>query len=1279
MLKNILNKFADDRKFFSIVFFILFIIVLIGIVSPIITNKTKENWDADLAGKVSDIERGMQKSFLNKQELLTAKSDLIATGLVKLYGSTDSLSPRILFKILSSDFYRDYHIGIYDSAFNLIAWTENYNISTFERDCNTFKFGETFFYNIDLFTYLAKADLFKIGNRTYYLFSIQPFEKYFNIDNKYINKISFSDYLSNKFLTEVNINYTPDGKSVKDARKHSFDLYNNGKNKIGSVNFSKPSLPAELNAFSDKIDLYQSLLIVFAGLVIGFGFRKDFSEIKYKSVKLGVIAVYCIIIRIILFEVGFPSNILEGAIVDPNNFSSMFGYGLVKSPVELFITSILVLIVSIKLYHYYTIYISESKRSRIKAPYTYPLIAVITAAFLFLVRGLAAIIKSIVFDSKLRYFKNPDLIPDSASLLMNLNVFLIGFVIVIYLLFFLLLIIRLLNLSGRLPGRHFIAGGVIVALLNFLFVVIQENPLVNYSLTFLVVLVLFILLYHVYYVNSVSKYNLVYIAIAGSIISITYLSFFNSELERESLKTIALELNRPNENIIRFYVDKTLNESVNNKFVIDSFNKKRDDMNAAAFSIWSQSPLHKESAEYFVFILDLNKKITGYFSNSLKNTNRLDPILYSYMGGKAQIFESASPDGKKIISGINTINNGAGNLGYTAITVIYSGTKINSEFTPEFLISSKSVFNDVLNSGELSLFTFENKKLIDSYGNLFLSKNQTEQLFDNSFSEFNEKWVRIPVTGENYLFYVLKNNMLGKERITAVALREKQISMSMYNFFKLFLIHTIYIFFLFVVIALLQFKRPYTFRLSFRAQLLTAFLFMSLLPILSLAVYNRHVVSEKSRQGILNELKERGEIVENSIDLYSRRGEDSLYTDIYNKITAEQKINFSIFKDQKEVYSSVSNLTSVGILPKIMNPRIYNRLMNSGFKEYSGQVNIDALGYTSFNKKIVVDSVEYILNVNSAVNRVNVTISSLDIDIFLFGVYSFAAIIIAVIGTVLANKISSPIRRLTKATSSVAHGDFNLQMPNAEKGEIKDLINGFNIMTKELSKRQTELAEIERETAWKEMARQVAHEIKNPLTPMKLAMQQLIIAWKDNHPSFNNIFEKVTSTVLNQIDTLNTIATEFSNFARMPNYNLETIDLIPVVKDTLNLFIDEKIEIKFNTVPASAFVEGDNSQLRRIIINLVRNSIQAGATKLNVLVVDENEKYHIIVSDNGAGISEDNRAKIFEQNFTTKDLGMGLGLKLAKKFIESVGGRLYLKHSSASGSEFVIELNKKAV
>src|ERR1035441_7497673 len=152
--------------------------------------------------------------------------------------------------------------------------------------------------------------------------------------------------------------------------------------------------------------------------------------------------------------------------------------------------------------------------------------------------------------------------------------------------------------------------------------------------------------------------------------------------------------------------------------------------------------------------------------------------------------------------------------------------------------------------------------------------------------------------------------------------------------------------------------------------------------------------------------------------------------------------------------------------------------------------------------------------------------------------------------------------------SSVKQGDLNVSIINKEKGELRDLLNGFNSMVGELKNNQNELAEFEREKAWKEMAKQVAHEIKNPLTPMKLSIQQLIISVKDKKTNFEEIFEKLSNTILNQIENLNQIASEFSKFARMPRINLEEIDLLSV-KDKKTNF--EEIFEKLSNI-SSKFV-----------------------------------------------------------------------------------------------------------
>ena len=209
-----------------------------------------------------------------------------------------------------------------------------------------------------------------------------------------------------------------------------------------------------------------------------------------------------------------------------------------------------------------------------------------------------------------------------------------------------------------------------------------------------------------------------------------------------------------------------------------------------------------------------------------------------------------------------------------------------------------------------------------------------------------------------------------------------------------------------------------------------------------------------------------------------------------------------------------------------------------------------------------------------------------------------------------------------------------------------------------------------------EMAKQVAHEIKNPLTPMKLAVQQLIVSYRDKNKNFDSIFEKVSNTILSQIENLSLIASEFSRFARMPNFKIEEIDLIPIIKDTINLFIEEQIKIETITHLTSAPIEADRSQFRRLLINLIRNSIQASANKIEIKLNQEEDKFILVISDNGKGIPAEIQGKIFDSNFTTKNKGMGIGLKLAKRFIEGINGSISLISNEYKGASFKITIPK---
>ena len=206
------------------------------------------------------------------------------------------------------------------------------------------------------------------------------------------------------------------------------------------------------------------------------------------------------------------------------------------------------------------------------------------------------------------------------------------------------------------------------------------------------------------------------------------------------------------------------------------------------------------------------------------------------------------------------------------------------------------------------------------------------------------------------------------------------------------------------------------------------------------------------------------------------------------------------------------------------------------------------------------------------------------------------------------------------------------------------------------------------------MAKQVAHEIKNPLTPMKLSVQQLVASYSDKKSEFDEILKKLSQAILNQIDNLSLIASEFSSFAKMPSLKLEEFNLIPLIKDIVNLFGKEEAEIKFIADVEKVIVDSDNSQMRRMFINLIRNSIQAKSKNIKINLSVEDGYSIINLADDGLGIPPEYQNKIFETNFTTKEKGLGLGLKLIKRFLENTGGEIKLISTKSKETVFKIKI-----
>ena len=241
--------------------------------------------------------------------------------------------------------------------------------------------------------------------------------------------------------------------------------------------------------------------------------------------------------------------------------------------------------------------------------------------------------------------------------------------------------------------------------------------------------------------------------------------------------------------------------------------------------------------------------------------------------------------------------------------------------------------------------------------------------------------------------------------------------------------------------------------------------------------------------------------------------------------------------------------------------------------------------------------------------------------------------------------------------------------------EINLLIKSYNTMVDKLEESATILAQSEREQAWREMAKQVAHEIKNPLTPMRLTVQSFQRKFDPNDPNITQKLDDYTKTILQQIETMTAVAGAFSNFATMPAQQNETLNVVRIVKMALEIFNEDYIQ--FSALEDEIIAKLDRTQLIRVITNLVKNAIQAIPEEQEnklvfVTVFRQDNEVKIAVKDNGKGISKENQERVFEPKFTTKSSGMGLGLAIIKNIIENYNGTITFETEPNVGTEFLV-------
>ncbi|TAL58399.1 MAG: GHKL domain-containing protein [Bacteroidetes bacterium] len=381
------------------------------------------------------------------------------------------------------------------------------------------------------------------------------------------------------------------------------------------------------------------------------------------------------------------------------------------------------------------------------------------------------------------------------------------------------------------------------------------------------------------------------------------------------------------------------------------------------------------------------------------------------------------------------------------------------------------------------------------------------------------------------------------------------------------------------------------------------------------------------------------------------------------------------------VGSSQMKLFDEGLLSGKMSPESYYRLAILRSIEHIQDETIGNLKYLSAycsfrnneGKLLGYLNIPYFARQSDLEKEISAILSAI------INIYVLLFVISVILALAISEYFTKPLKLIQEKLSKIKFGKANEPIEWKSEDEIGSLVNEYNRMISELQKSAELLAKSERETAWREMAKQVAHEIKNPLTPMKLSIQHLQRTWKNKDDDMDNKIERITATMIEQIETLSNIASEFSSFAKMPTSVSEKVNLKNVIENCVALFIDSTdTEFTFNCLLEEAFVFADKEQMLRVCNNLLKNALQAipenQQGKIEVSLTKQDNALVIKIKDNGTGIAEDGMSKIFTPNFTTKTGGMGLGLAMVKSIVETFGGKIWFETSRGGGSMFFVSL-----
>ena len=348
------------------------------------------------------------------------------------------------------------------------------------------------------------------------------------------------------------------------------------------------------------------------------------------------------------------------------------------------------------------------------------------------------------------------------------------------------------------------------------------------------------------------------------------------------------------------------------------------------------------------------------------------------------------------------------------------------------------------------------------------------------------------------------------------------------------------------------------------------------------------------------------------------------------------------------------------------------------FKRYRNNINSLELEdklhqlYQNHKKILSKEEIEPLL---SDIKQIDLATDIFEKEITLYSTFItiFIIVIVFIIFIIFLNMLTRPLSRLQAAIRKVAKGDLSVRVKEAKLSPINDLIISFNKMTDELESSRDKLIQAEKDLMWREMAQVMAHEIKNPLTPLRLSAQRLEQKYYSKSSDFDKVFTDSLEIINEEIDNLQTLVQKFSKFARMPSANFTHYNLNEQIKEIIKPYKNQ-VNIQINLQENMPIFYGDKMQMKQVFVNLIQNALRSikESGKISITTKYEPLKFIISVEDNGEGIQDEDINKIFRPYFTKREKGTGLGLATVKRIISQHNGKVGVESEKGKGTKFTI-------